>query len=270
MVALHRRHLLAGIGSALTVGLSGCGSDSGDEGTDTEPETGRDTEPTTETTTLAEAETPMATETRAGTARLRVAHMSPDAPDIVASVDGDVVPADLGIPFSRVGDYAEVPAGTRQFTLTELNGDDVFFDQEVTLDAADYTFVAAGEVIDDEPEFQVLPLVDDNSDPGENTARLRVVHVSPDAGPVDVTAEAGPVLFEGVEFTDSEYVPVEAGDYTVRVRPETTNGDGKVIDDMELSLNGGTVYTAFASGYLDVEFASDASFELTVVQDAGP
>jgi hypothetical protein len=174
MVALHGRHLLAGIGSALTVGLAGCGSDSGDEGTDTEPETGRDTEPTTET--------------RTGTARLRVAHMSPDAPDVVASVDGDVVPADLGIPFSRVGDYAEVPAGTRQFTVTELNGDDVFFDQEVTLDAADYTFVAAGEV----------------------------------------------------------------------------------IDDRELSLNGGTVYTAFASGYLDVEFASDASFELTVVQDAGP
>jgi uncharacterized protein (DUF1684 family) len=261
MSALHRRRLLASISGAVAVGLAGCGGDSG-YGPDTEPENGRDTEPITET------RTPTATEMGSGTARVRVAHMSPDAPDIATSVDGDIVPASLGVPFGGVGDYAEVPSGTRQLTITELNDDGVFLDREVTFEPADYTFVAAGEVIDAEPEFRVLPFVDDNSDPGGSTARLRVLHVSPDAGPVDVTVGRGPTLFEGLEFTDGGYVPVEAGDYTVQVRPGTTNGDDEIIYDRDVSLDGGTVYTVFASGYLDVEFASDASFELIVVRDA--
>jgi hypothetical protein len=261
MSALHRRRLLAGITSALTVGLAGCGGDAGDgTDTDTDTEVTPASEPTTETRTPT-------TEAGSDTARIRVAHMSPDTPDIATAVDGTVVPADLGIPFGGVGDYAEVPAGTRRLTVTELNDDGVFFDQEVTLETTDYTFVAAGETVDGEPGFRLLPLVDDNSDPGENTARLRVIHVSPDAGPVDVTVEAGPTLFEGLGFADGGYVPVEAGDYTVQVRPETTNGDGEVVYDRDVSLDGGSVYTAFASGYLDAG-AADASFELTVVRDA--
>jgi hypothetical protein len=273
MPALHRRQVVAGIASALTVGLAGCGGNSGN-GTATDTGSGRDTDPTTETAVPAEEVTPARTETeteteaRSDTARVRIAHMSPDAPDLVASVDGDVVASNLGVPFGRVGDYVDVPAGSRRLTLAELDGDDVLFDREVALRAADYTFLAAGEVVDDEPEFRVLPLVDDNSDPGADTARLRVLHVSPDAGPVDVTVDPGPVLFEGLEFTDGGYVSVEAGDYTVEVRSGTTSGDGEVIDDREVSLNGGATYTVFASGYRDVEFASETSFELTVVRDA--
>jgi hypothetical protein len=258
MSALHRRRLLAGITSALTVGLAGCGGDAGD---------GIDTEVTPAPTPTTETRTPT-TEAGSGTARVRVAHMSPEAPDIATAVDGRVVPAGLGVPFGAVGNYAEIPAGTRRLTVTELNDDGVFFDDEVSLEAADYTFVAAGEVIDGEPEFRLLPLVDDNSDPGENTARLRVIHVSPDAGPVNVTLEAGPTLFEGFGFGDDGYVPLEAGDYTVQVRHGTTDDDGEVVHDRELSLDAGSVYTAFAAGYLDVESAAGASFKLTVVKDA--
>jgi hypothetical protein len=280
MSALHRRRLLASIGSALTVGLAGCGSDSPGSETGaepaTDPGTGRTTgtatpaETVTQTTTRADAPagTATTTGTASGTARIRVAHMSPDAPDLVASVDGAIVPEDLGVPFGRVGDYAEVPAGAREVSLTELNDDDVFFEREVALAAADHTFVAAGEVVDDDPEFRVLPLVDDNTDPGAETARLRVLHVSPDAGPVDVTVDAGPALFEDLGFAEGGYVPVEAGEYTLRVRSGSGTGDGEVIEDQVVTLDGGAVYTAFVSGYRDVEFASEASFDLAVVRDA--
>jgi len=199
-------------------------------------------------------------------ANVRAAHMSPDAPNVDVYVDGSAAVTD--VPFRAVSDYLEVPAGAHQFTITEAgNQDNAVFDQEVTLEAADYTLVASGEVGED--TFEVLPLADDNSDPGGDMARLRAVHVSPDAGAVDVTVSAGPVLFDGVEFKGSGYATVEANDYTAQVRPDTMGNDGEVVYDADVSLNGGTVYTAFASGYLTPDDEPvDEAFELTVVQDA--
>jgi hypothetical protein len=265
MSKLNRRQTLAALGGALTVGLAGCaGGDDGGDGTDTETDTETDSgmEPMTET--------PMETETPSGTARVRAAHMSPDAPNVDVYVDGNAVLE--SVPFRTVSDYLEVPAGPHQFTITEAgNQDNAVFDQEVALEAQDYTLVAAGELTSEDTDFQVLPLVDDNSDPGGNMARLRAVHVSPDAGAVDVTVNAGPVLFDGVEFTDNAYVSVEANDYTAQVRPDTMENDGEVVYDADVSLNGGTVYTAFASGYLSPDDEpTDEGFELTVVQDANP
>jgi len=141
----------------------------------------------------------------------------------------------------------------------------------VTLEAEDYTLVAAGELTSEDTDFQVLPSVDDNSDPGGSEARVRAVHVSPDAGAVDVTVSAGAVLFDGVQFTDTGYVSVEANDYTAQVRPDTAQNDGEVVYDADVSLNGATVYTAFASGYLSPEDEpADGAVELAVVQDANP
>jgi hypothetical protein len=269
MSDLHRRQLLAGIGGALTVGLAGCGSSSG-------PDTEADSDPGpapgtgTPADTPTETETPTPTDTPSGTARVRVAHMSPDAPTVSTIIDGATAPGNIGIPYDGVGDYTAVSAGTHRVTLTELgNPDNVLFDREVRLGAADYTFVAAGEVVDADPPFRVLPLVDDNSDPGE-MARLRGVHVAPDVGAVDVTVAAGRTLFDGIEFTESGYVSVEPGDYTAQVRLDTANDGGEVVYDRDVTLEAGSVYTAFAAGYFDVEFASDTSFGVDVVEDATP
>jgi len=265
MSDINRRQAIATIGGAAVVGLAGCagGGDDGNGGDGTDSPTddgGMDTD----------TDGGMDTETPSETARVRAAHMSPDAPNVDIYVDGNAALED--VPFRAVSDYLEVPAGPHQFTITEAgNQDNAVFDQEVTLEAEDYTLVAAGELTSEDTDFQVLPLLDDNSDPGGNQARLRAVHVSPDAGAVDVTVSAGAVLFDGVEFTDSAYVSVEANDYTAQVRPDTMENDGEVVYDADVSLNGGTVYTAFASGYLSPDDEpTDESFELTVAQDANP
>lgn len=258
MSDINRRQAIATIGGAAVAGLAGCagggnGNGGGGDGTDSPTDDGG-----------------MDTEMQSGTARVRAAHMSPDAPNVDIYVDGNA--ALEGVPFRAVSDYLEVPAGPHQFTITEAgNQDNAVFDQEVTLEAEDYTLVAAGELTSEDTDFQVLPLVDDNSDPGGNQARLRAVHVSPDAGAVDVTVSAGPVLFDGVQFTDAGYVSVEANDYTAQVRPDTMDNDGEVVYDADVSLNGGTVYTVFASGYLSPDDEpTDEGFELTVAQDAAP
>lgn len=264
MADINRRQAIATIGGAAVVGLAGCagGSDGsgGEDGTDSPDSGGMGT--------MTEDEGEVMTPN--GTARVRAAHMSPDAPNVDVYVDGSA--ALEGVPFRAVSDYLEVGAGDHQFTVTEAgNQDNPVFDQEVTLEAEDYSLVAAGELTSEDTDFQVLPLLDDNSDPGGNQARLRAVHVSPDAGAVDVTVSAGPVLFDGVQFTDAGYVSVEANDYTAQVRPDTMDNDGEVAYDADVSLNGGTVYTAFASGYLSPDDEpADGAFELTVVQDAAP
>jgi hypothetical protein len=199
------------------------------------------------------------------TASVRAAHMSPDAPDVDIYVDGDA--ALTGVPFRAISDYLDVSAGAHQITITEAGTrSNTVFDAELALEAQDYTLVASGELGAD--SFEVLPLVDDNSDPGDD-ARLRAVHVSPDAGTVDITVDAGPVLFDGVPFKGSGYVTVGAGDYAAQIRPDTSANDGQVAYDADVSLDGGAVYTAFASGYLSPgDEPTEEAFELTVVQDA--
>ena len=187
-----RRRILLGIGAGVTVGLAGCsGADEDDPagGIDTTTET-------TETTTASET-----TEEPSGTAAVRVAHVSPNAPNVDVYVDDSAVLED--VPFGTVSDYLEVPAGERQVEITAASDPDtVVFSGAVPVEAdGEYTIAAAGEVGEgaDQP-FEPLVLADDNSNPGEETARVRLVHASPDAPAVDVTAaSSGDALFDGVE-----------------------------------------------------------------------
>ncbi|WP_435065102.1 DUF4397 domain-containing protein [Halobaculum sp. EA56] len=204
------------------------------------------------------------------TANVRVAHLSPNAPNVDVYVDSPAVLED--VPFGAVSQYLEVPAGERTVEITAAGDPDAsVFEGEVTVEAGtDYTVAAAGEVGEDADQpFAPLVLTDDNSDPGDDTARLRAVHASPDAPPVDVTvASTGDALFDGVAYGDSGYTTVPGGDYTVEIRGDTGSNDGDVVADFDVSLEGGQVYTAFAAGYLTPDDEpADTPFDLIVAQD---
>jgi hypothetical protein len=260
-----RRRVLLGIGTGVTVGLAGCaGGDGGGDGGDGMDTT---TEGETQTTTTTEATT-----TAAGTASLRVAHLSPNAPNVDVYVDGSAVLEDVA--FGTVSGYLDAPAGDREVEITAAgDADTVVFSGTVPVEAdTAYTVAAVGEIGDDADEpFEPLVLTDDNSDPGGDTARVRLVHASPDAPAVDVTvASSGDALYDGVEFGDSGYVEVPAGDYTLEIRGDTESNDGDVVADFDVSLAGGEVYTAFAAGYLTPDDEpADTPFDLLVAQDTG-
>jgi hypothetical protein len=205
-------------------------------------------------------------------ASLRVAHMSPNAPNVDVYVDGSAVLED--VPFGAVSDYLEAPAGDREVEITAAGDPETsVFQGTVPVEAGQpYTVAAIGEIgeMADQP-FEPLVLEDDNSPPGDDTARLRAVHASPDAPAVDITvAGSGDALFDGVPFGGSGYVEVPANDYTVQIRGDTEGNDGDVVADFDVSLSGGTVYTAFAAGYLSPDDdPADVAFDLLVAQDAG-
>lgn len=202
------------------------------------------------------------------TARLRVAHASPDAPDVDVYVDGTA--AVEGLAFRSVTDYLEVPTGDREIAVKVAGTDTtVFGPVEVELDAEDYTAVARGEVTDGaDTDFTVSLFEDTNGANLDDEARVRAIHASPDAPAVDVTVNDGAVtLFEGVEFGESSgYAVVDADEYEVEIRPA---GGGDPVFETTATLDAGSTYTAFAVGYLTPDDdPSDEAFGLVLTEDA--
>lgn len=82
-------------------------------------------------------------------------------------------------------------------------------------------------------------------------------------------AASGDAIVDGVAYGQAATAEVPAGEYTLQVRGDTAGNDGDVVAEFDVSLEGGTVYTAFAAGYLTPDDEpSDAAFDLLVTRDA--
>ncbi len=81
------------------------------------------------------------------------------------------------------------------------------------------------------------------------TARISVVHASPDAPAVDVFLNGALTLENVAFFTASDYLRVPAGEYRVQVAPTGAGADAAVID-ATLVLEADKVYTVAAGGFL--------------------
>ncbi|MFC6726241.1 DUF4397 domain-containing protein, partial [Halobium palmae] len=207
MVSTDRRRFVKATGATLLVtSLAGCGAqDGGGNGTTASGATTSESTTTSDGTTMGNETTSMDTETTAGSettagneteegttadggdgANLRVVHASPDAPNV------DVYVADAAaltdVPFAAASDYLPLSTGSHAIRITAAgDADTVVFDEEIEFSAADYTAVALGELEDGaENPFSVEVLEDDTSAPSGDTARVRLVHASPDAPAVDV------------------------------------------------------------------------------------
>lgn len=200
-------------------------------------------------------------------ARIRVAHLSPDAPNVDVYVDG--VPVLEDVPYRAVSDYLDLEPGTYTIRVVPAGEDpaEAVLEETVEVVDGDYTIAVIGEVAAENQPLQTLVLEDDDGPVDPDTARIRVVHASPDAPAVDVVAgENGDALFENVEFGESGYTDVPKGEYTLVVYPASDRETG--VFETDVSLAGGTVYSAFAIGYLEAETAPvDEPFEVLLTDD---
>jgi hypothetical protein len=194
-----------------------------------------------------------------GQAQVRVAHLAPDAPNVDVYVNGDPVLTDVA--YTTVSGYLSLPAGTQQVTVY-ATGDTTspVIDTPVELAAGGaYTVAAVGLVADDSLSAQVYQ--DDLRSPDSGNAKVRVVHASPDAGPVDVIPRGGGALVEGLSFPEaSPYAEVPAGSYTLDVNAAGTKKTALTVPNTKLAS--GSVYSAFAVGTV---FAD--SLNVLLVQD---
>jgi hypothetical protein len=200
------------------------------------------------------------------TAKVRVLHGSPDAPNVDVYANGAAVLTD--VPFGAVSDYLEVPAGEYQIQVFATGSDPAaggaVIDATLTFEAGSMTTVAATNNLAS-IEAQVIS---DNPTPDAEGAQIRVVHLSADAPAVAVAPDATPkkAIFKKLAYPNaSKYRSVPAGEYDLEV--QVAGKPKQVALDLDpITLDAGTSYTAFAigsaeGGTLTVVPAVDATVE---------
>lgn len=262
MATHNRRAVLKTAGSvAIIGGLAGCAGGQQD-GNETGNGTGNGTGNETGNESM-DGEEGMETEM----ASVRVAHLAPDAPNVDIYVDGEAVLEDVA--FSDVSDYLQLEAGTHDVRITEAgNEQEVLYEEPLEVEATAYTVAAVGEVADENQPFAVEVFEDDLSDPGEN-ARVSVIHAVPDKSAVDIVGEeSGDALVEDLAFGESQTAEAPPGTYTFEVLPAGED-DADPVSTFDATVEAGTVYSAFAVGYLEPDDApADEAFSIELVEDS--
>jgi hypothetical protein len=183
--------------------------------------------------------------------QFRVIHNSPDAPPVDIIVNNDFVNAPLleSVPFPVFSDFLEVPPATYNVKVTaENNPGAIVIDEDLTLEAGQQYSVYAKDVL---ANIGPYVLVDDLRSIATE-AKVRIVHLAPGAGLVDIyVTEVGADInalnptFAGVDFeAETGYVSLAEGSYDVTV---TVAGTKMIaIGPATVALQTGEVYTAVA------------------------
>lgn len=119
-----------------------------------------------------------------GTARVRVLHLSPDAPNVDVIVDDGATPAFSNLAFLGGTAYADVPAGRRDIDVNVAGTDDtaIALDDLRVEDGVSYTAVAIGTAA----QIQGLVIEDELEGIPDGQIRVRIIHSGAGVGEVDV------------------------------------------------------------------------------------
>lgn len=183
-----------------------------------------------------------------GTPRLRLLHASPDTP--VVDVYMDEEPFVSGLTYAEVSDYRIIAADRHSIRIVPMGlGAQArpLLDSHLGLlqEGTDYTVLLNGEA----RHLHTLPLADTTSAPGEDQAKLRFVHASPDAPAVDVSYRHGPVLFRQVAFDRATpFVELRSGMYDLVI--SSTGRDREIATLPHYTVTAGNLYTLVALGLL--------------------
>jgi len=188
------------------------------------------------------------------TSRVRLAHAVRGFPKVNVEVDG--TPVATGVAYKDVTPYIELSAGTH--TVSAKAG--IFkLDQTVYLTGGiDATVVGVGT------GFNINAIVFQDDNRPANAGKLRVVHLSPNTGAMDVflDAEAAAVV-EGLEYQKATdyFGGIGTGVLSVRVR---VGGAYKTLVPPTTTLQSNAIHTLFIMGTgdtLDLVATVDQQFE---------
>nr|BBH93271.1 hypothetical protein KTA_14700 [Thermogemmatispora argillosa] len=176
-----------------------------------------------------------------GNALVRVVHASPAAGNVDVFVDGGKLLSNFT--FGTVTDYVSVAAGPHRIQVAPAGKgiDAAVINQTVSVDAdMAYTVAAIG----DSASNLGLQAFVDNNQLSSGMAKVRVYHLSPNAGPVDI-ATGGKTVISGLTYKNaSDYLSVPPGSYTFDVTATQANATVPV----SATLQSGMVYSVFAVG----------------------
>jgi hypothetical protein len=177
-------------------------------------------------------------------ARVRIVHASPDAPAVDILLNGQPVVRNLV--FKGYAGYLPVKAGQYRLQIAPAGAgaDRAVIDARVMVEPGRaYTIAAVGKLAHIKPVL----FVDENVKTEARKGRLRAIHLSPDAPAVDVAVTGGPVLVEGLSFSQaSPYLSVPAGSYNLELRP--AGSMEAVLKVPNFRVDAGRIHTLIALG----------------------
>ncbi|NIR49336.1 DUF4397 domain-containing protein, partial [candidate division KSB1 bacterium] len=182
--------------------------------------------------------------TPVGQSRVLVVHASPNAPGVDLLLDDSVAGTNLEFP-NNTG-YLTVDSGTRNVKVNVSGTTTTVIEANLDLEAGvNYSVFA----VDSVSSISALVLQDDLTDPASGQAKVRFLHLSPDAPAVDITLTDGTVIFANKAFKEfTDFTPLDAATYDLQVRVAGTNT--VALDLPGITLEAGKIYTVFAKGFL--------------------
>lgn len=176
-----------------------------------------------------------------GNPRMRVLHASPDAPPLDLRVAGEGTV--LTVAYGQVSDYLPLSPGghrVRAFpTGAPGPGGELFVTVLPELEPGrDYTLLLLGRLASLHPSL----ILDSTPPPGPDRARVRILHASADAPPLDVGIADDPLWRPNVSFGQvTQWAEVPAGTVDVVLRRA---GSDQVLATLSYyTLNPGRLYT---------------------------
>jgi hypothetical protein len=209
----------------------------------------------------------------AGFGYVRLAHLSPDTPDVdvyLSSVSNasteQVFP---GVGYGVVSGYLRLPVGTYAVAMRAAGApktDPPVLTTQVQVRAGGaYTVAGVGR----HAELGLKVFTDDLSLPGTGKAKVRVIQASLKEPVLDFTLSSGATIADGVPFaTTTSYRQVGAGHWTLRVAPP-----GGSATTLGVDVAAGNVYSVIVldgSAGLHAELRTDAGRSGDVPQGAVP
>jgi hypothetical protein len=186
-------------------------------------------------------------------AKIRFAHMSPDAPPVDIKLnDGNGAVVFGNAAFKDVADYITVDGGTYTFAVTATGSTDevVVFDPVTVTNGTVFTVVAHGTLDgDDNYPFGVRVFVDNGTGDAYvdlttfGAAMAMAIHASPDAPGVDLLVDDA-VAGTNLEFPNNTgYLAVTAGMRNIKVN---VTGTSTTVIEADLDLTKDKSYSIFA------------------------
>ncbi len=186
-------------------------------------------------------------------ARIRFAHMAPDAPAVDIKLNNGAGPVVFGNKaFKEVSEYVEVDGGSYIFAVTAANSTNevVVFDPITVENGKLYTVVAHGTLdANDAYPFAARVFVDNGIGQAFvdltaiGTSNVMVIHASPDAPAVDLLVDDA-VAGSGLAFpNNTDYLAVSAGSHNLKVNVSGTN---TTVIEADLDFMRDMYYSVFA------------------------
>lgn len=202
--------------------------------------------------------TPNLAHASSNNAFVRVVHAAPAAPNVDVYVDNNKLLSNFT--FGTVTDYVPLAAGQHEIAVAPAGKtvSDAVIKQSVTVTAGVYYTVAA---IGDTATTPALVAFQDDNGVATGMAKVRVYHLSSDAGPVAVAAGGKTVIPDLTFKNASGYLTVAPGSYTFDV---TLKNNGKTVQ-APATLAANKVTSVFALGLVNGSGATAFKFAAATV-----